>query len=143
MKARELSPPRQEMPCIRCGECNQVCPAQLLPQELLTAGKQHDMTALDALGLDACIECGCCDYVCPSYIPLTAQFALTKLEFHEHQSEMRRAAHARTRFEARASRLQQEQAERDDELQRQVDAVSGTESIDAVMERIKSRNKKE
>ena len=67
MKARELSPPRQEMPCIRCGECNQVCPAQLLPQELLMAGKQHDMAALDALGLNACIECGCCDYVCPSY----------------------------------------------------------------------------
>ena len=143
MKARELSPPRQEMPCIRCGECNQVCPAQLLPQELLTASKQHDMTTLDALGLDACIECGCCDYVCPSYIPLTAKFAQTKLEYHQHEAEIQRASHARKRFEARASRLQQEQAERDDELKKQVDAVSGAESIDAVMERIKSRDKKE
>jgi electron transport complex protein RnfC len=140
MQARELSPPRQEMPCIRCGECNQVCPANLLPQELLTASKQQDMAALDALGLNACIECGCCDYVCPSYIPLTAQFALTKLKFRTHESEMQRASHARNRFEARESRLQQQQAERDDELRKQVDAASGAGSIDAVMARIKSRD---
>jgi electron transport complex protein RnfC len=142
MKSRELSPPRQEMPCIRCGECNQVCPAQLLPQELLTASQQHDMEALDTFGLNACIECGCCDYVCPSYIPLTAQFASAKLEFRTHESGMQRAAHARGRYEARASRLQQEQAERDKQLQEQVDAVSGTESIDAVMKRVASRDKK-
>jgi electron transport complex protein RnfC len=141
MQARELSPPRPEMPCIRCGECNQVCPAQLLPQELLTASKCHDMAALDALGLNACIECGCCDYVCPSYIPLTAKFASTKMEFRAHESEMQRASQARQRYEARESRLQQQQAERDHELQKQVDAVSNAEAIDAVMERIKSRDK--
>jgi electron transport complex protein RnfC len=141
MKAGELSPPRQEMPCIRCGECNQVCPAQLLPQELLTASKQHDMTALDTLGLNACIECGCCDYVCPSYIPLTAQFASAKLEFSAHKDEMRRASHARQRFEARETRLRKDQAERDAELQKQVNDASRVESIDALMQRIKSRDK--
>jgi len=141
MEARELSPPRQEMPCIRCGECNQVCPAQLLPQELLTASKQHDMAALDNLGLNACIECGCCDYVCPSYIPLTAQFALTKLELRTHESEVQRATHARNRFEARENRLQKDEAERDEELRKQVDHAGASESMDALMERIKSRDK--
>lgn len=99
------------------------------------------MAALDALGLNACIECGCCDYVCPSYIPLTAKFASTKMEFRAHESEMQRASQARQRYEARESRLQQQQAERDHELQKQVDAVSNAEAIDAVMERIKSRDK--
>ena len=141
MQSKELSPPREEMPCIRCGECNQVCPAQLLPQELLTAGRHRDMAALDELGLNACIECGCCDYVCPSYIPLTAQFAASKLEFRAHELKTQNASHARSRFEARESRLQNEQAERDSELQKQVDDAGSTESMQALMERIKHPDK--
>lgn len=74
----EIAPPRPEMPCIRCGECLHVCPARLLPQELLTAVRRADARRLGELGLADCIECGCCDYVCPSYIPLTARFAAAK-----------------------------------------------------------------
>jgi electron transport complex protein RnfC len=73
--ADEIAPARPEMPCIRCGDCVQVCPARLLPHELLTATRAGDAAAALALGLPDCIECGCCDYVCPSQIPLTAQFA--------------------------------------------------------------------
>ena len=99
------------------------------------------MTALDALGLNACIECGCCDYVCPSYIPLTAQFAASKLEFRTHELKTQNASHARSRFEARESRLQIEQADRDSELQKQVEDAGSTESMQALMERIKHPNK--
>lgn len=141
MRSRELSPPRQEMPCIRCGECNQVCPAQLLPQELLTAARLDDVESLDELGLNACIECGCCDYVCPSYIPLTAQFASAKIELRAREADMQRAAHARERYESRSRRLEAENTERDAQLQAQIDAAGGANSIDAIMKRVDSRDK--
>jgi electron transport complex protein RnfC len=75
----ELPEPQPEMPCIRCGECVQVCPARLLPHELLGAIRRRDAAALDELGLRDCIECGCCDYVCPSAIALTPRFAAARI----------------------------------------------------------------
>jgi len=69
----------QEMPCIRCGECVEACPASLLPQELLAAARQGDRAGLAELGISECIECGACDYVCPSHIPLTRHFIAAKL----------------------------------------------------------------
>jgi electron transport complex protein RnfC len=140
MKPRDISPPRREMPCIRCGECNQVCPAQLLPQELLRASRQHDIDALDSFGLDACIECGCCDYVCPSYIPLTARFINSKVEVTEHTIEADQAIRARNRFEAREARLARQREERDADLQTQVDQAKDAESIEDIMARVKARD---
>ena len=67
-----------EMPCIRCGECIEACPANLLPQELLVAARHGNLADLGTLGLTECIECGACDYVCPSHIPLTRQFITAK-----------------------------------------------------------------
>ena len=70
----ELAGDQQEMPCIRCGDCIQACPASLLPQELLVAARAGNAAELATLGLAECIECGACDYVCPSHIPLTRHF---------------------------------------------------------------------
>ena len=67
-----------EMPCIRCGDCIEACPASLLPQELLVAARGANQTELRALGVTECIECGACDYVCPSHIPLTQHFIRAK-----------------------------------------------------------------
>lgn len=140
MKPRDISPPRREMPCIRCGECNQVCPAQLLPQDLLRAGRQHDIDALKEFGLDACIECGCCDYVCPSYIPLTARFVRSKVEVAEHDAEMAQAVRARARFEAREARLARQREVRDQDLEAQVVEAHETESIADIMARVDARD---
>jgi electron transport complex protein RnfC len=137
----ELSPPRPEMPCIRCSECSQVCPALILPQELLTAAARQDFSALDELGLNACIECGCCDYVCPSHIPMTARFITAKQELREYHHEREDAARARDRFERRQARLERDETEREHELENQVDALSESpaRAIKAVMDRVKSR----
>jgi len=67
-----------ELPCIRCGNCSNVCPAYLMPQELDVAAKHDDFNALENLGLFDCIECGCCDAVCPSNIRLAETFRIGK-----------------------------------------------------------------
>lgn len=80
--ARDCAPATVERPCIRCGDCVEVCPARLLPHELFHAVRRGDARQLAELGLDACIECGCCDYVCPSHITLSARFAAEKAARH-------------------------------------------------------------
>ena len=114
--APSISP---ELPCIRCGDCAAVCPVQLLPQQLFWYACADDEQKMREFGLTDCIECGCCDLVCPSHIPLTADFRVAKGRIRELADEKARAARARQRFEARNSRLEQEQAERDSELERQ------------------------
>ena len=61
-----------ELPCIRCGNCIEACPWDLVPTRL---AKLIDMGAAAAAareGLSRCTECGCCAYACPSRIPLVA-----------------------------------------------------------------------
>ena len=102
-----------EMPCIRCGDCAQACPARLLPQQLHRAAQADDRDALALLGLADCIECGCCDYVCPSQIPLTARFHAARVRMQLHDAERQRATEARERFERHVQRLaEQAEAER-------------------------------
>lgn len=74
----ELRQNFEAMPCIRCGNCSEVCPACLMPQELFLAAEHDEFAALENLGLFDCIECGCCDVVCPSHIQLTDTFRVGK-----------------------------------------------------------------
>ena len=122
--AAELAPARPEMPCIRCGECVQACPANLLPQELLAASRRNDPDRLDELGVLDCIECGCCDYVCPSYIALTPRFVMAKTTVRERRHVTARAGHARERFDARGARLEREQHEQAQDFDAQIREVS-------------------
>jgi electron transport complex protein RnfC len=111
--AEQLQEDRPEMPCIRCGECATVCPANLMPQLLLQAQRSNDFDRLAQLGLPDCIECGCCDYVCPSDIPLTVGFRTSKRAAWDQAINRRRGQQAETRFAARQARLasQTDQAE--------------------------------
>jgi Na+-translocating ferredoxin:NAD+ oxidoreductase subunit C len=74
----ELRQDFEALPCIRCGNCSDVCPAYLMPQELIVAAQHDQFDALDNLGVFDCIECGCCDVVCPSHIRLTDSFRAGK-----------------------------------------------------------------
>lgn len=122
--AGEFAVPRMEMPCIRCGECIHVCPANLLPQELLIAARTGDAERLDELGLLDCIECGCCDYVCPSYIKLTARFVSAKNLVHDRRAARRSADIAKERFEKHERRLAGEQELRSRGHEEQDDAAA-------------------
>ena len=106
----ELPPPPPEMPCIRCGDCAQVCPASLLPQQLYFFAEDHDQ--LMAHDLFDCIECGACAYVCPSSIPLVQYYRASKAEIRELEQRQLKAEHWRLRFEQRQERLRREEEQR-------------------------------
>jgi len=93
-------------PCIRCGDCADVCPAMLQPQQLYwyTQAAEHDKC--DALHLDACIECGCCDLVCPSSIKLTETFRFEKSNANFIKAQQASAILAEQRFEERKVRIE-------------------------------------
>ena len=106
----ELPPPAPAMPCIRCGDCAQVCPASLLPQQLYFFAENHPQ--LKAHNLFDCIECGACAYVCPSSIPLVQHYRAAKAEIRSLEQRQLKAEHWRLRFEQRQDRLRREEAQR-------------------------------
>lgn len=121
--ATDLHDRGEEMPCIRCGNCSEVCPAYLLPQQLHWHALARDVAALEQLGLLDCIECGCCDHVCPSQIPLTQRFRESKPAVAARLASREDAIAWRTRFESRElrlERLEREQRARLEEKRRQL-----------------------
>ncbi|TVP45740.1 MAG: electron transport complex subunit RsxC [Halomonas sp.] len=108
----ELPPAPTEVPCIRCGECESVCPVALLPQQLHWYARAKDDDKLERYHLFDCIECGACSYVCPSHIPLVADYREAKSRIRIQRIETAKAEHARHRFEFRQARLAREEAEK-------------------------------
>lgn len=67
-----LKPDEDEaIACLRCGRCNDHCPAGILPVRINNAEEAGDVKLLTKLRADQCIECGMCTYVCPSKIEVT------------------------------------------------------------------------
>lgn len=108
----ELPPAPAESPCIRCGECESVCPVALLPQQLHWYARTQDDTKMERYHLFDCIECGACSYVCPSHIPLVADYREAKSRIRLQRIETVKAEHAKHRFEFRQARLAREEAEK-------------------------------
>ena len=139
---KDVKPSAPEMPCIRCGECDRVCPAHLLPQQLLWYIRCGDHQKVEEHGLFDCIECGCCAYACPSQIPLVDYYRYAKAETRVRQTDRKKADQAHARFEAREIRLNHEKAERTKRLQTKRAALSASgkkAEIDAAIERSRAR----
>ncbi|RAU16731.1 electron transport complex subunit RsxC [Nitrincola tibetensis] len=109
----EMPPALPAQPCIRCGMCEQVCPASLLPQQLFWFAQGREFDKAKQHNLFDCIECGACAYVCPSNIPLVQHYRFAKSEIRTEEFEQQKASHARIRFEARQARLEREAAEKE------------------------------
>ena len=121
----EMPAPPPAQACIRCGLCEQACPAQLLPQQLYWFSKGKEFEKARQHNLFDCIECGACAYVCPSNIPLVQYYRFAKSELRNEELEQRRADHARARFEARQERLEREAAEKAEKRkQRAIEAAA-------------------
>ncbi|MFT5634782.1 MAG: electron transport complex protein RnfC [Cognaticolwellia sp.] len=112
----------KEVECIRCGQCADVCPAQLLPQELQWSAKAKDQPQLSKLNLFDCIECGACAYVCPSQIPLVHYYRVAKAEIRQQKSLDIKAEKAKVRFEARKQRLEREKITRTEKHKKAAEA---------------------
>ena len=54
--------------CIKCGDCNDICPAGILPQNIMDAELRSVNSRIVDLNTEECVECGLCTYVCPSKI---------------------------------------------------------------------------
>ncbi|HDZ46887.1 hypothetical protein LCGC14_0120060 [marine sediment metagenome] len=108
----ELPAPPAESPCIRCGECESVCPVALLPQQLHWYARAQDDAKLARYHLFDCIECGACSYVCPSHIPLVVDYRDAKSRIRLQRIEAAKAEYAKHRFEFRQARLAREEAEK-------------------------------
>ena len=142
----DTQPVLEEKACIRCGECSQVCPSSLLPQQLYWYSKSKDYTEAERFNLSDCIECGACDYVCPSHIPLVQYFRHAKGEIRNRQEQKQASDIARERFEFREERLQDIANERAAKLaakksRMQNQTQNKTSAIDEIMQRVKNKNK--
>jgi electron transport complex protein RnfC len=142
----EMPPAPPERPCIRCGKCTEVCPAELLPQQLYWYSQNGDLDAAQDYNLFDCIECGCCSHVCPSHIPLVQYYRHSKAEIWNRERQKQAADIARRRHEARQARLERIKRERAERLARKQREVSGTgaddqkkAAIQAALERVQQK----
>lgn len=106
----------QHMPCIRCGQCVDVCPANLLPQQLYWYASTSNFERVSEYHLFDCIECGCCSYVCPSQIPLVQYYRFAKSEIWELEADRKKSNAARERHESRTLRLELAKKEREEKM---------------------------
>jgi electron transport complex protein RnfC len=68
----------QEVSCIKCGRCVDVCPMELTP---LYFSKFHDEANWQGMkdrNVMDCIECRSCEYICSSKIPLVTKIKAGK-----------------------------------------------------------------
>ncbi|SUC00562.1 electron transport complex protein RnfC [Proteus vulgaris] len=137
----EMDTDNLEEACIRCGHCVDACPSGLLPQQLywFSKGKEHEKAQQH--NLFDCIECGACAFVCPSNIPLVQYYRQEKAEIREIDAEVKRAAEAKARFEAKKLRMEREKLEREARHQRAAVKLDDNEhnEVQSALSRVKEK----
>lgn len=122
--AEELPLPGPEQPCIRCGRCEEACPAQLLPQQLYFYAAHQALGQAEEHQLFDCIECGACAWVCPSEIPLVQYYRHAKGQIRQLRVDAKKAEQARLRFEARQQRFELEAIEKESKRKARAEAAA-------------------
>ena len=77
----------EEQPCIRCGGCESVCPAGLVPYQIDFAFLDEDYDLCEKLYASECIACGCCSYICPAKRELSVRTRMARDVVKQRQRE--------------------------------------------------------
>ena len=70
--------PSQEVACIKCGRCVDVCPMELKPLYYAKYADTENWEGMKQQNVMDCMECRCCEYICSSKIPLVAKIKAGK-----------------------------------------------------------------
>lgn len=142
---------RPHDPCIRCGECESVCPVSLLPQQLYWFSQSEQWDDLKQQNLFDCIECNACSYVCPSNIPLVNYYQFSKSEINYLNNKQIKSDIAKQRFDNRERRLEKIKLERDKKrkikaetrriasMNKEKDPEGKKSAIQAALDRVKAK----
>ena len=68
----------QEVSCIKCGRCVDVCPMELTPLYFSKYADEQNWQGMKDRNVMDCIECRSCEYICSSKIPLVAKIKAGK-----------------------------------------------------------------
>ena len=72
--------PVEVLPCIRCGQCLDVCPVYLQPLFISAYALKNNIEMAEKYDAVDCVECGACSYICPAKRPLTESIIISKRE---------------------------------------------------------------
>lgn len=95
----------KSLACIRCSQCEMVCPVALKPQFLHAAINAQTWDRVDELQIEACLICNACTTACPSQINLRNQFLDAQTTLKDLKAKQEASSRAKIRFEAREARL--------------------------------------
>ena len=73
----------QEVACIKCGRCVDVCPMELKPLHFAKFADESNWAGMKQQNVMDCIECRCCEYICSSKIPLIKKIKAGKAAVRE------------------------------------------------------------
>ncbi|MDH3326245.1 MAG: electron transport complex subunit RsxC [Gammaproteobacteria bacterium] len=142
-QTKDLHTRQYTMPCIRCDSCADVCPVNLLPQQLYWFSKAQELDRIQEYNVFDCIECGCCDYVCPSQIPLVQYYRFAKSEIWKRERETQKSDAARDRHEFHQFRIDREKAEKAEKLRQKKAALKIKKQATDQSNEIGNNDKKE
>ena len=73
----------QEVACIKCGRCVDVCPMELKPLYYAKYADEGNWAGMKEQKIMDCLECRCCEYICSSKIPLVSKIKAGKAAVRE------------------------------------------------------------
>jgi electron transport complex protein RnfC len=143
--------------CVRCSQCAEVCPAQLLPQQLYWHSRAHQFELAEKHHLFDCIECGCCSAVCPSHLPLVQFYRFAKSEIWEQRRKAYKSDRSRQRHEFREARIARQKAADEERRRLKREALARKkqtppgksapdkkdDAVQAALDRVKARKQQE